>query len=74
MFSFSEFFLIIFVAIVVLGPNLLQDLLGQIARFLRKKNAIISQLQSQWLALQKEQILAENNKRAQSADEFYKQK
>ena len=63
MFSFSEFFLIIFIALLVLDPSSLQDLLNRIVR-----------LQAQWLALQKEQILAENNKRAQSVDESYKEK
>ncbi len=74
MFSFSELFLIIFVALLVLGPTSLQALLGRIVLLLHKTNEIISQLQSQWLTLKKEEILAENNKRAQSVDEVYKQK
>ena len=74
MFSFSELCLIILVALLVLGPRSVQDLLRQIEILLRKKNELFTQLQEQWLVLKKEQRLEENNKRAQRADEIYKNK
>jgi len=73
-FSFSELCLIILVALLVLGPRSVQDLLRQIEILLRKKNELFTQLQEQWLVLKKEQRLEENNKRAQRADEIYKNK
>lgn len=72
MFSLSEFFLILFVALLVLGPNSLQNLLRRIVVLLNKKNQLFTQLQEYWITLKKEQHLAENNKRAEAVDETYK--
>jgi Sec-independent protein translocase protein TatA len=74
MFSLSEFFLIIFVALVVLGPSVLQALLFQLGNFLKKSNNLIIQLIEQRPALQEEQILAENNKRVRKVNGRYKEK
>jgi len=74
MFSFSEFFLIIIVACLVLGPNSLKKLPRQLAMVLKKRSELLSQLQECWHILQKEEYLEENNKRARKIDACYKKK
>ncbi|MES2141842.1 MAG: hypothetical protein V4471_03010 [Pseudomonadota bacterium] len=74
MFSFSQFFLIIFIALLVLDPRSLRNLLYRAGVLLRKREQLVTQLREQWLLLRKEQRLQENNKRAEIVDGLYKKK
>ena len=74
MFSFSQFFLISFIALLVLDPRSLQNLLYRAGILLRKREQLVTQLREEWLIFRKKQRLQENNKRAEAVDELYKKK
>lgn len=74
MFNYSELLLILFVALLVLGPRTLQDLMRRLNILLSNKQRIFTQLSEQWIVLKREQRLEENNKRAKRADASYKEK
>ncbi len=74
MFNYSELLLILFVALLVLGPKTLQNLIRRLKILLSNKQRIFTQLSEQWIVLKREQRLEENNKRAKRADESYKKK
>lgn len=74
MFNYSELLLILFVALLVLGPKTLQNLIRRLNILLSNKQRIFTQLSEQWIVLKREQRLEENNKRAKRADESYKKK
>lgn len=74
MFSCSELVLILFVALLVLGPKALQNLISQLSCLLINKQKIIAQLSQQWVILKKKQCLEENTKQARKVDEYYRKK
>lgn len=71
--STGELLLILFVALLVFGPEKLSMLAGHLGKLIRYLNQVKQQLGEFWQAQLNEQQLRENQRKAEDADAVYQQ-
>ena len=69
--SIGEFFLVLLVALVVLGPKQLPELLGYLSYFWKKLQRLQQQWHDFWREQEKSLTLKNNEAKAQTADSQY---
>ena len=69
--SIGEFFLVLLVALVVLGPKQLPELLGYLSHFWKKLQSLQRQWHDFWREQEKSLTLKNNEAKAESADSQY---